>query len=142
MEDFFESNCRFQPRILICEYNAVFGPRRKVSIPYQPDFHRTSAHHSNLYWGASLAAMTHLAGNKGYVLVGTNGAGNNAFYVRKDLVNDRLAVLTAEEAYRPSSYRESRDAQGHLTYVTADRRLDVIRGLPVYEVETQRTEVL
>lgn len=125
----------FKPRILICEYNPVFGGTRKITIPYQPDFYRTNTHYSNLYWGASLAAMTYLANKKGYALVGTNTAGNNAFYVRKDLLNDKVEVLSVETAYSPSNYRESRDEQGKLSYIAADKRLDVIKGLPVFEVE-------
>jgi hypothetical protein len=132
----------FNPRILICEYNPVFGSTRKISIPYQSDFHRTKAHSSNLYWGASLGAMTYLAGKKGYALVGTNTAGNNAFYIRKDLLNDKLEVLTAETAYSESNYRESRDEQGNLTYLAADKRLDVIRDLPVFEVEKEAAETI
>lgn len=137
-----EAITSFKPRILICEFNPVFGGARKISIPYQPDFYRTNSHYSNLYWGASLAAMTHLASRKGYALVGTNTAGNNAFYVRKDLLNEKLEVLSAEMAYSPSNYRESKDRQGNLTFITADRRLDVIKGLPVFEVEKQVIEPL
>ena len=133
---------KFKPRILICEYNSVFGGARKITIPYQADFYRTNAHHSNLYWGASLAALTYLADKKGYALVGTNTAGCNAFYVRKDLINDRLQVLSVETAYAPSNYRESRDEQGNLTYITGDKRIDVIKGLPVFEVEKQVIESL
>ena len=142
--DFFvlEAIKNFKPRILICEYNPIFGANRKITIPYQADFYRTNIHHSNLYWGASLAAMTHLADKKGYALVGTNSAGNNAFYVRKDLLNDRVEVLSVEAAYLPSNYRESRDENGNLTYITADKRLDVIKGLPVYEVEKQAIETI
>ena len=39
------------------EYNGIFGPRRKVTIPYSPTFQRTAAHHSNLYQGCSIAAL-------------------------------------------------------------------------------------
>jgi hypothetical protein len=140
--DFYilEAIKNFNPRILICEYNPVFGSRRKISIPYQSDFSRNNAHHSNLYWGASLAAMTHLAKTKGYSLVGTNTASTNAFYVRNDLLNDKVRVLTVEEAYSPSNYRESRDEKGNLTFVTADKRLEVIKGMTVYEVEKQALE--
>ena len=130
----------FSPRILICEYNAVFGGSRKITVPYQADFSRTRAHHSNLYGGASLAAVTYLANKKGYSLVGTNTAGNNAFYVRDDLLNEKVSVLTAEAAYSPSNFRESRDERGNLTFLSADKRLEVIRGLPVYEVERQVIE--
>jgi hypothetical protein len=127
----------FKPCILICEYNSVFGGIRKIAIPYQDDFSRTNAHYSNLYWGASLAAMTYLADKKGYALVGTNSAGCNAFYVRKDLLNDKIEVVSVESAYSPSNYRESRDEHGNLTYITGDNRLDVIKGLPVFEVQKE-----
>ena len=132
----------FKPRLLVCEYNAVFGASRKISVPYQPDFHRTNSHHSNLYWGASLAAMTDLANKKGYSLVGTNTPSTNAFYVRNDLLNDKVEVLSVEAAYSPSNYRDSRDEDGNLTFVTGDKRMAVIKGLPVFEVEKQVTEPL
>jgi hypothetical protein len=105
------------------------------SIPYQADFHRTKAHHSNLYWGASLGAMTYLANEKGYSLVGTNTAGNNAFYVRNDLLNNNVEVLSVEAAYSTSNYRESRDKDGFLTFIPANKRLETIKGLPVFDVE-------
>lgn len=130
----------FKPSILICEYNPVFGGSRKISIPYKNDFSRTDAHHSNLYWGASLAAMTYIANKKGYSLVGTTTYCNNAFYVRNDLLNDKLNVLSTEEAYSPSNYRESRNENGSLTFISGDERLDAIRGLPIFEVEKQTME--
>lgn len=132
----------FRPRILICEYNSVFGATRKISVPYDENFIRTTKHFSNLYWGASLAAMTHLANKRGYSLVGTNTTSNNAFYVRNDLLNDNLDVLSVEQAYSASLYRESRDTEGRLTYVGAEDRLKMIQGMPVVNVETNATEQL
>jgi len=130
----------FKPRILIVEFNAVFGAERKISIPYQADFNRTNAHYSNLYCGASLAAITFLAAKKGYTLVGTNTASVNAFYVRNDVWNNQLESLTAEQAFTTSHFRDSRDENGKLTYVSGNKRLDLIKGLPVYNVETQLPE--
>jgi hypothetical protein len=130
-----------QPRILICEYNAVFGAR-KISVPYEPDFCRTRKHYSNLYWGASLSAITFLANRKGYSLVGTNSSGCNAFFVRDDLLNEKVKVLTAEQAFSPSTIRQSRDKQGNLSYLTGDDRLKEIRGLAVVNVETGAIEEL
>ncbi len=106
----------------------AFGRTRKIAIPYDPAFDRTRAHYSNLYFGASLPAITYLANKNGYSLVTTNSAGNNAFYVRNDLITDKLTALSCEEAYSPSKFRESRDAQSNLTYVTDDDRLKVIQG--------------
>jgi hypothetical protein len=66
------------PVLVIMEYNSVFGSERAVTIPYDPSFRRTRAHHSNLYWGCSLKALWLLAKEKGYVFAGTNSQGNNA----------------------------------------------------------------
>ncbi len=132
----------FRPRILICEYNAVFGGTKKITVPYEPDFVRTNKHYSNLYFGASLPAITDLANNMGYALVGTNSNGGNAFYLRNDLLNDKVRVLSAEQAYFPSKIRESRDAQGNHTTLTGDQRLDLIKGLPVLNIETDTLEAL
>jgi hypothetical protein len=127
------------PRILILEYNATFGPDAAVTVPYDPSFVRGQKHPSNLYWGASLAALTRTAQDKGFALVGSNSAGNNAFYVRED-VRGELPALDAAEAWRPSRFRESRGPAGELTYVS-DRmeRLRLMREMPVHDVESDRT---
>ena len=132
----------FQPSILICEYNAVFGPTRKISVPYDPEFIRSRKHHSHLYYGASLGAMAHLANLKGYSLVGINSNANNAFFVRNDLLNDKVEVVTPEEAFSPSKFRESRDESGNLTYSSGEDRLKRIEGMPVWNVITGVTETL
>jgi hypothetical protein len=71
--------CR--PRIVILEYNSMFGPERSVTVPYDPKFHR----HHTLYYGASLTALTRLSDRKGYRLVAVEPTGINAFFVRNDL---------------------------------------------------------
>jgi hypothetical protein len=142
--DYFvlENINKFRPRILICEFNSVFGLTRKVSIPYDPKFLRNEAHYSNLYWGASLPALIYLANKKGYAFVGTNSAGCNAFFVRKDLLNEKIEVVTADKIYFQSNYRESRDKFGSLSYISSEKRIDEIKGMPVYEVEKQAYEFI
>ncbi len=125
------------PRIVICEYNSIFGPERAVTIRYQEDFHRTRAHYSNLYWGASLAALCRLAGEKNYQFVGSNSAGNNAFFVRKDL-SSALPKLTPKEGYVQSRFREARDRQGKLTYLAGQDRLREIQGMSVYDLDSEK----
>jgi hypothetical protein len=132
----------FEPRILICEYNSVFGPKRAISVPYDPAFQRTAKHTSNLYFGASLPAMAHIAGKKGYSLVGTNSAGNNAFFIRNDLLNERIQAASVERAFTVSKFRESRDPAGKLTYLSGDQRIEAIRGLPVINVISGAEEAL
>jgi hypothetical protein len=127
-----------RPRIVVCEYNSLFGARRAVTIPYQADFARTRAHHSNLYFGASLAALCRLGEAKGYAFAGSNSAGSNAFFVRRDLAGD-IHRFTVEEGYVASLARESRDASGALSFASGDARLALIRHLPVVDIEGDTT---
>lgn len=71
------------PRVVILEYNSMFGPERSVTIPYDAQFDR-HRHHS-MYFGASLTALTRLSGRKGYRLVAVEPAGVNAFFLRHDV---------------------------------------------------------
>jgi hypothetical protein len=125
------------PRIVIVEYNSLFGAHRAVTVPYDPTFVRGKKHHSNVYYGASIAALSQLAARKGYSLVGSNSAGNNAFFVRNDVLVTVTAV-TPEAAYRRALFREARDAEGALTFADFGARLRAIEHLPVHDVETNR----
>lgn len=122
-----------RPRIVICEYNSVFGPERAVTMPYRPDFTRTAAHHSNLYFGVSLAALHRLARRKGYVFVGCNSHGNDAFFVRADVAQN-VTEVPLKEGYVESKFRESRDPQGHLTHLTGPARFEAIAHLDVFDL--------
>ena len=86
--------------------------------------------------------MAYIAGKRGYSLVGTNSAGNNAFFVRNDLLNERIAARSVEAAFTASKFRESRDQAGNLTFLAGDQRIEVIRGLPVINVITGAEEAL
>lgn len=132
----WESISTISPVIVVCEYNSVFGSQAAITVPYDASFVRTKANYSNLYFGCSLKALEILAASKGYALVGSTSAGNNAFFVRHDRLND-LKPLSAENAYVQSLFRESRDESGQLTFLTGSSRLDVIANLPVYEIERQ-----
>lgn len=122
------------PIIVVAEYNSVFGARHAVTVPYDDKFVRSRAHSSHLYWGASLSALVHLGARKGYGFVGSNSAGNNAFFVRRDCLNGQR-VLTAAEGYVESQFRESRDKTGRLTFLSGPARLREIADMAVYDVE-------
>jgi hypothetical protein len=125
------------PIIVIIEYNSVFGWQRAVTIPYDPAFRRTQAHYSNLYWGCSLQALCLLGEQKGYAFIGCNGAGNNAYFVRKDRLGP-LKINAAEEGYVESHFRESRSPLGELSYLSGDDRLHEIRNMDVYDIEQKQ----
>lgn len=122
------------PVIVVAEYNSVFGPERAVTVPYDPTFVRGEAHPTNLYFGCSLKALQILGDRKGYALVGSNNAGNNAFFVRRDCLYD-LKEISVESSYVESRFRESRDASGALTFLSGRARFDAISSLPVHDVE-------
>lgn len=126
----FEAIEVVNPRIVICEYNSLWGDREAVTTPYSPTFFRTNAHPSNLYYGASIVALTNLANAKGYSLVGSNKAGNNVFFVRNDLLNG-LEVVAPAAAWRPSQFRESRNAAGELTFLAFEDRLAEVADMPL-----------
>lgn len=125
-----------QPRIVICEYNSIFGPKLKVTTPYQEDFVREKYHYSFLAYGASISALNNLAASKGYRLVAGNKAGNNVFFVREDLLEKSgLQECSVEEAYKESQFREGRDQNGILTFASMTERRKQIEGVEIYNLE-------
>nr|WP_155253691.1 hypothetical protein [Bradyrhizobium japonicum] len=122
------------PVLVVAEYNSVFGARHAVTVPYQKNFVRARAHSSQLYWGASLKALVELGRRKGYAFVGSNNAGNNAFFIRLDRLNGQKE-LTAEEGYVESQFRESRDENGNLTFLSGAARLHAISEMLVFDLE-------
>jgi len=123
------------PRIVICEYNSQFGPSAEVTTPYDAAFVRDTAHFSKIYYGASIAALCSLAARKGYSLVASNSAGNNAFFVRNDLLGS-LPVLSPQQGYRRAQFREYHDENGQLTYDDFESRLRKISHLSLHDLKT------
>lgn len=52
------------PSIVIIEYNARFGDKESVTIPYREDFDRKKSKEGNIYYGASISALSKLAKKK------------------------------------------------------------------------------
>lgn len=71
---------RYEPTLLISEYNGHKGPEESVTVPRDPEFRWDGTDH----YGASLRALDKLAGKKGYTLVFANGV--NAFFVKTSLL--------------------------------------------------------
>jgi hypothetical protein len=125
------------PMIVVIEYNSLFGAEKALTIPYDPEFVRGAAHYSHLYWGCSLRALELLGKRKGYALVGSNSAGNNAFFLRRDCLNGQ-AELTAKQAYVRTAIRDSRDREGRLNYLSFADRQREIADKPVWDVEQDK----
>lgn len=99
------------PYIVIAEYNHRFGTDKAVTVPYDAGFVRQKAHHSTIYYDASLKALVNLGKRKGYAFVGCKSAGNNAFFVRRDLLSG-LREMSVQEGFVAGKFRESRDERG------------------------------
>lgn len=125
---------RWRASIIIVEYNPVFGHERPISVPYDAAFWRTRTHYSNLYYGANLPAFNHLLSGRGYAFVGVNQQRSNAFFVRDDLLNDRVRADDIRRFAQDSTFRESRDERGVLTHLTMAQRRGLVAGLPVIDV--------
>jgi hypothetical protein len=133
----WEAITSIQPRLVICEYNSLFGPSAKVTVPYNSAFIRNTGGKPNTYYGASIAAFTYLAKQKGYELVAGNKAGNNVFFVKKEFLGS-LKPLTPEEAYAKPTFRESRHQDGSLTFKGYDDARQELAPFPVVDVETKK----
>lgn len=123
------------PCIVVAEYNSLFGPYAKLSTPYKADFVRKQADPTNMYYGASIAALNHLAERKGYSLVAGNSAGNNVFFVRDDLIGT-LKKLTPQEAYVQAAFREAHTPEGEVLHLTFAERQGAIASNPLVDVGT------
>ena len=122
------------PAIIVAEYNSFFGSERRVTVPYDPNFVRSNAHFSKIYYGASIAALVGLANERGYKLVASNKSGNNIFFVKTELMGN-LKELSIKEAYRPINFRESHDENGGLTFLTFEESKLLIGDLNVYDID-------
>lgn len=129
------------PVIVIIEYNSLFGQERAITIPYDPTFNRFDAHYSGIYAGASLLALCDLAKEKGYSFIGSNSAGNNAYFIRKDKLGD-IKELRVEHGYVASKFREYRDAKGNLTFISGKEAINRIRGMKIYNTRLNEIEEL
>ena len=79
-------NC-VKPRLVVIEYNSFFGPTLSCTIPYNHKF-IWNYEKKRSYYGASLKALEKLGRKKEYTLVGVDGNGVNAFFVRNDLAKN------------------------------------------------------
>lgn len=87
------------PRVVVLEFNHLWGPEVSVTVPYAADFKAEFTQYGSDYAGASLAAFVKLGKRKGYRLVGTNAFATNAFFVRNDLHHDWLPEVASSDCF-------------------------------------------
>jgi len=96
-KDLLTNNIR--PDIWVQEYNSLFLPHIKWTIPYN-DNHVCKY---DGYWGASLGAFVELFESNGYFLVACNVSGTNAFFV-KEKFRDKFLDISSDinQLYMPN----------------------------------------
>ena len=124
------------PSIIICEYNSLFGQKKSVTVPYKENFIRSDMHHSNLYYGASIKAFIDLMKKKNYFLIGTNSAGNNAFFVKKNIWNKARKLIINKKVF-DSKFRESRNTKGELTFLDKKSSLELIQNKLIIDLKNK-----
>ncbi len=87
------------PRVVVVEYQDILGPKRSVTVPYDPKFSEPRNKYGVDYCGASLRAFTKLAQTKGYRLVACEHYGYNAFFVRNDIGKYILPEITVDACF-------------------------------------------
>ena len=130
-----------KPAVVVCEFNAVFGDSHALTVPFKSDFQRSIAHHSCLYFGASIRALIRLAEHKGYTFVGTTSTGCNAFFVRNDHAQRITSKLEGITMF-PSFIREARDKYGALQFISGAERAQVMADQCVFDLETDNLVAL
>ncbi len=112
------------PRVVVIEYNASLGAEKSVTIPYNAGF---MPDETGLYRGASLQALTKLAHEKGYVLIGCEANGVNAFFVRRDIAQGKFAEISVTDAYFPHARLIMRG-------LSAEHQYELVKSLPFESV--------
>jgi hypothetical protein len=113
-----------RPRVVVIEYNASLGSDTSLTIKYDPQFSVPKKYPRCWYHGASLAALAKLGNSKGYVLVGADSTGTNAFFVLREIAHGKLREVSIEEAFyahlrrlRKASVEEQYRLIEHLNWV-------------------------
>lgn len=73
--------------------------------------------------------------------MGSNSAGNNAFFARKDCTEEDIVPRKAD-LFVTSRYRESRDRDGKLTYLRGRERLECIKDMEVVNLRTDQIDTI
>jgi len=130
---------KYSPDILILEYNSNFGSERSITVPYDPLFSCIKAHYSGQYFGASISALNSLAMKKGYYYIGSNSAGNNAYFLKNKFMHI-IPSKAIDECFFPAKFRDERNQNGELLFTSRESCINSIRGFPVFNIKTNKIE--
>lgn len=124
-------------KIVILEFNSTFGSELNITVPNLPNFNRSNYHFSNLCFGMSLTAAINLMESKNFYFLGTNLFRSNAFFISIDYPkNNFFKNLNIENvrSVADSNFRESRDKDGNLSYLSGKNKIKKIQDCEVIDL--------
>jgi len=123
-------------RVVVLEYNPLFGSEYPVTVPRDDKFVRREKHLSCLYYGASLMAFIELMNSRNFDFIGTNRVGNNAFFVKSTEL-EKIGIRPRQElsVYTDWRIRETRDSTGKLSLKSGAERVSEIGYLPLVNLQ-------
>lgn len=127
-------------KIFIAEYNPIFGDIIEVTVPNIKNFNRKDYHYSNLCFGMSLKALIRLMNDKGFYFIGTNKFQNNAFFINNDYSKEKYfpkIIIEPLNYYIQSTFRESRDVNGIVNFLSKKDSLKQIYDCEVLDVSSK-----
>ncbi len=124
---------QIDPTIIICEYNSLFGVKNSITVPYKKNFNRSKEHYSYLYYGASIQAFINILKQKKYHFLGTNSAGNNAFFIKNQLATKAKKIISNNKIFI-SKFRESRSKKNKLNHLDKKNSLKLIQNKLVFDL--------
>ena len=123
-------------RVVVLEYNPLFGSEYPVTVPRDDKFVRREKHSSCLYYGASLRAFIELMNSRNFDFIGTNRVGNNAFFIKSTEL-EKIGLRPRQElsVYTDWRIRETRDPTGKLSLKSGAERVSEIGYLPLVNLQ-------
>jgi len=91
---------KYLPRVAVIEYNSTIPCTESLVVEYDS----LGKWDGTNYFGASLLALKKLGDSKGYTLIGCDSFGVNAFFVKNELINEKIKIRSIEELYKPPKF--------------------------------------
>ena len=126
-------------QLVVCEYNPLYGSTLACTVERNDLFDRAKEHFSWLHYGMSLRAAINLLAPSDLIFIGSNRAGNNSFFMKKEfvkLLNFGLPDICRLEDFVDWRVRESRDIKGNLSYLTKQEAIKVISDCKLIDITT------
>ena len=96
-----------QPRVVVCETQNAIVADKALTVPYDASFSMEIPDHCS----ASLAAMSKLASEKGYRLIGAHRYGFNAFFMRNDIAKDLFPAVPVAACLQHSYSKHAQEVR-------------------------------